>query len=51
MDLSHRQNPQGAPAAHLQQSSEQAKDTTAIRVKLMQSDPKLQVFVFLLCNC
>lgn len=48
MDYSYLQNPQSALAARPQQSSEQARDSTALWEMLKQTDPKLHVFAFLL---
>lgn len=50
MDFSYLQNPQSALAARPQPPPEQTRDTTAIWDKLKQTDPKLHVFVFLLCD-
>lgn len=50
MDYSYLQNPQSALAARPQPPPEQTRDTTAIWDRLKQTDPKLHVCLFLLCD-
>lgn len=50
MDYSYLQNPQSALAARPQPPPEQTRDITAIWDRLKQTDPKLHVCVFPLCD-